>query len=224
MQLRERFHRQLNALRADILSMGSQVEEELTLALEALNSLDEQKTHKIYELDEEVNRTRFAIEETCFNLIAMQHPTASDLRLVLSALAMAVDLERMGDQTKGIAKAVRHLRRLPELRRPVLLEQMGSAGQRMLRQAMTAYAESNVEMARSVPPMDEEVDNQYARVYADMMMQMAQSDQTDEVEAVYEILRTARELERFGDLAANVAERVIYVVTGSMEHMQDEDA
>jgi len=224
MQLRERFHRQLNALRADILSMGSQVEEELTLALEALNSLDEQKTHKIYELDEEVNRTRFAIEETCFNLIAMQHPTASDLRLVLSALAMAVDLERMGDQTKGIAKAVRHLRRLPELRRPVLLEQMGLAGQRMLRQAMTAYAESNVEMARSVPPMDEEVDNQYARVYADMMMQMAQSDQTDEVEAVYEILRTARELERFGDLAANVAERVIYVVTGSMEHMQDEDA
>lgn len=224
MQLRERFHRQLNDLRADILSMGSQVEEELTLALEALSSLDEQKTRNIYELDEAVNRTRFAIEETCFNLIAMQHPTASDLRLVLSALAMAVDLERMGDQTKGIAKAVRHLRRLPELRRPMLLEQMGLAGQRMLRQAMTAYAESNVEMARGVPPMDEEVDNQYARVYADMMMQMAQSDQTDEVEAVYEILRTARELERFGDLAANVAERVIYVVTGSMEHMQDEDA
>lgn len=223
MQLRERFHRQLTALRADILSMGSQVEEELSLALDALGSLDDNKAKSIYALDEEVNRTRFAIEETCFNLIAMQHPTAGDLRLVLSALAMAVDLERMGDQTKGIAKAVRHLRKLPELRRPLLLQQMGLTGQRMLRQAMTAYAENDVEMARTVPPMDEEVDNQYARVYADMMMQMAQSDQTDEVEAVYEILRTARELERFGDLASNVAERVIYMVTGSLEHMQDED-
>ncbi len=224
MQLRERFHRQLNELRADILSMGSQVEEQLQLSLAALSSLDDDKIQAIYNLDEEVNRRRFAIEETCFNLIAMQNPTAKDLRLVLSALAMAVDLERMGDQTKGIAKALRHMRRLPELRRPALLEQMGLVGGRMLRRAMAAYAENDAEMALSVPPMDEEVDNQYARVYADLMMQMAQSDTTDEVEAIYEILRSARELERFGDLAANVAERVVYLVTGSVEHMQDADA
>lgn len=224
MQLRERFHRQLNELRADILSMGSQVEEQLQLSLAALSSLDDGKIQAIYHLDEEVNRRRFAIEESCFTLIAMQHPTAKDLRLVLSALSMAVDLERMGDQTKGIAKSVRHMRRLPELRRPALLEQMGLAGGRMLRQAMIAYAGDDAEMARSVPPLDAEVDNQYARVYADLMMQMAQSDTTDEVEAIYEILRSARELERFGDLAANVAERVVYLVTGSLEHMQDEDA
>jgi len=224
MQLRERFHRQLNELRAEILAMGSQVEEQLHLALAALISLDEGKAQAIYNLDEEVNRRRFAIEETCFNLIAMQHPTARDLRLILSALSMAVDLERMGDQTKGIAKAVRHMRSLPELRRPTLLEQMGLSGQRMLHQAMSAYAEDDAETARSVPLLDTEVDNQYARIYADLMMQMAQSDTTDEVEAIYEILRSARELERFGDLAANVAERVVYLVTGSLEHMQDEDA
>lgn len=224
MELRERFHRQLNELRAEILAMGSQVEEQLHLALAALNSLDDDKIQAIYALDDEVNRRRFAIEDSCFNLIAMQHPTASDLRLVLSALSMAVDLERMGDQTKGIAKAMRHMRRLPALRRPALLEQMGLAGGRMLRQAMTAYAENNAALALSVPPMDEDVDSQYARIYADLMMQMAQSDTTDEVEAIYEILRSARELERFGDLAANVAERVVYLITGSMEHMQDEDA
>jgi phosphate transport system protein len=224
MQLRERFHRQLNELRAEILAMGSQVEEQLHLALAALTSLDDGKVQAIYDLDAEVNRRRFAIEETCFNLIAMQHPTAKDLRLILSALAMAVDLERMGDQTKGIARAVRHMRSLPELRRPTLLEQMGLSGQRMLRQTMGAYAEDDAEAARSVPLLDTEVDNQYARIYADLMMQMAQSDTTDEVEAIYEILRSARELERFGDLAANVAERVVYLVTGSLEHVQDEDA
>lgn len=224
MQLRERFHRQLNELRSEILSMGSQVEEQLHLALAALSTLDDEKIQAIYALDEEVNRRRYAVEDSCFNLIATQHPTASDLRLILSALAMAVDLERMGDQTKGIAKAMRHLRRLPATRRPALLEQMGLAGGRMLRQAMTAYAESNAEIARTVPPLDEEVDNQYARIYADLMMQMAQSDTTDEVEAIYEILRSARELERFGDLAANVAEQVVYLVTGSLEHPQDDDA
>jgi len=224
MQLRERFHRQLNELRSEILAMGSQVEEQLHLSLAALSTLDDEKIQAIYALDEEVNRRRYAVEDSCFTVIAMQHPTASDLRLVLSALAMAVDLERMGDQTKGIAKAVRHLRRLPELRRPALLEQMGLAGGRMLRRAMSAYAESNVAVARTVPPMDEEVDNQYARIYADLMMQMAQSDTTDEVEAIYEILRSARELERFGDLAANVAERVVYLITGSLEHPQDDDA
>lgn len=224
MQLRERFHRQLNELRSEILSMGSQVEEQLHLALAALSTLDDEKIQAIYTLDEEVNRRRYAVEDSCFNLIATQHPTASDLRLILSALAMAVDLERMGDQTKGIAKAMRHLRRLPATRRPALLEQMGLAGGRMLRQAMTAYAESNAEIARTVPPLDEEVDNQYARIYADLMMQMAQSDTTDEVEAIYEILRSARELERFGDLAANVAEQVVYLVTGSLEHPQDDDA
>lgn len=224
MQLRERFHRQLNELRSEILAMGSQVEEQLHLSLAALSTLDDEKIQAIYALDEEVNRRRYAVEDSCFNLIAMQHPTASDLRLVLSALAMAVDLERMGDQTKGIAKAMRHLRRLPATRRPALLEQMGLAGGRMLRRAMTAYAESNAEVARTVPPMDEDVDNQYARIYADLMMQMAQSDTTDEVEAIYEILRSARELERFGDLAANVAERVVYLITGSLEHPQDDDA
>jgi phosphate transport system protein len=224
MQLRERFHRQLNELRSEILAMGSQVEEQLHLSLAALSTLDGDKIQAIYALDEEVNRRRYAVEDSCFNLIAMQHPTASDLRLVLSALAMAVDLERMGDQTKGIAKAVRHMRRLPATRRPALLEQMGLAGGRMLRRAMSAYAESNAEVARTVPPLDEEVDNQYARIYADLMMQMAQSDTTDEVEAIYEILRSARELERFGDLAANVAERVVYLVTGSLEHPQDDDA
>lgn len=224
MQLRERFHRQLNELRSEILAMGSQVEEQLHLSLAALSTLDDEKIQAIYALDEEVNRRRYAVEDSCFNLIATQHPTASDLRLILSALAMAVDLERMGDQTKGIAKAMRHLRRLPATRRPALLEQMGLAGGRMLRRAMTAYAESNAEVARTVPPMDEDVDNQYARIYADLMMQMAQSDTTDEVEAIYEILRSARELERFGDLAANVAERVVYLITGSLEHPQDDDA
>ena len=224
MELRERFHRQLNELRAEILAMGSQVEEQLHLALAALSTLDDEKIQAIYVLDEEVNRRRYAVEDSCFTVIAMQHPTAKDLRLVLSALAMAVDLERMGDQTKGIAKAMRHLRRLPATRRPALLEQMGLVGGRMLRQAMTAYAENNAEVARTVPPLDEEVDNQYARIYADLMMQMAQSDTTDEVEAIYEILRSARELERFGDLAANVAERVVYMVTGSLEHIQGDDA
>lgn len=222
MELRERFHAQLNELRAEILAMGSQVEEELHLAMAALSSLSEEKAQAIYDLDAEVNRRRFAIEDQCFSLIAMQHPTAKDLRLVLSALAMAVDLERMGDQAKGIAKVVRHLQKFPPQERPTGLQAMGEMVGQMLRQAMTAYAHDNVELARQAAAQDDEVDTIYARVFSDVMLRMAQVREPDQVEATYEILRSARELERFGDLATNVAERVIYLVTGSMSEINQD--
>jgi phosphate transport system protein len=82
--------------------MGSYVGEELHLAMAALENLDEETARQVYSLDRSVNEIRFAIEEKCFTLLATQQPAASDLRLVFSAANMIVDLERMGDQTKGI--------------------------------------------------------------------------------------------------------------------------
>jgi phosphate transport system protein len=222
MSTRERFERKLNELRADILAMGSLVEEELQMAMDALRTLDPAIAAQVNEKDVVVNQTRFAIEEKCFALIVTQQPAARDLRAIITAINMIVDLERMGDQAKGIAKVVRHLQKFPEQQRPTGLEAMGQMAGGMLRQAMTAYANDNVDLARIVAAQDDEVDTIYARVFSDIMLRMAQVQEPEQVEASYEILRSARELERFADLATNVAERVVYLVTGSMSEINQD--
>ena len=216
MSTRERFERKLNELRADILAMGSLVDEELQLALEALRELDPEIARAVKDKDVVVNQSRFSIEEKCFALIVTQQPAARDLRAIITAINMIVDLERMGDQAKGIAKVVRHLQKFPVQERPTGLEAMGKMAGGMLRQAMTAYAHDNVDLARLVAAQDDEVDTVYARVFSDIMLRMAQVQDPEQIEASYEILRSARELERFADLATNVAERVVYLVTGTM--------
>jgi len=222
MSTRGRFEQKLNELRADILAMGSLVDEELQLALEALRNLDPAIAQAVNERDVVVNQTRFTIEEKCFALIVTQQPAARDLRAIITAMNMIVDLERMGDQAKGIAKVVRHLQKFPEQERPTGLEAMGQMAGSMLRQAMTAYAHDNVDLARLVAAQDDEVDTIYARVFSEVMLRMSQVREPEQVEASYEILRSARELERFADLATNVAERVVYLVTGSMSEINQD--
>jgi phosphate transport system protein len=211
--------RKLAELQEAILKMGVLVEEELQLALVALDELDVVKAREVYALDQEVNKTRFEIEEFCFTLIVTQQPAASDLRRVVSAMNIIVDLERMGDQAKGIAKVIPHILKYPKQPQPPELKQMGHMVTLMLRQAMQAYAHENVDLARAVTEQDDEVDNLYAQVFVQVMGFMADTKKPQKIEAAYEVLRAARELERFGDLATNIAERTIYLVTGSLEEV-----
>ncbi|MEZ4583313.1 MAG: phosphate signaling complex protein PhoU [Caldilineaceae bacterium] len=220
--MRTEFNRALNDLRDDILLMASRVEHELDAALTALADVDIEKAREVYAADRIVNQNRFDIEDRCFTLIATQQPAAGDLRLVVAAMSMVVDIERMGDQAKGIAKVVTHLYERTTIPRPPELVEMGKMVRDMLRRAMQAYAEGNIVLAQTVANTDEDVDHLYGQVFAQMMDYMAAHDSPDEVEAGYEILRSARELERFGDLVTNVAERTIYLVTGSMSELNVE--
>lgn len=220
--MRTEFTRALNELRDDILLMASRVEYELEAALVALADVDLERAREVYAADRIVNQNRFEIEDRCFMLIATQQPTASDLRLVVAAMSMIVDIERMGDQAKGIAKVVTRLQKHSVIPRPPELQEMGKIVREMLRRSMQAYAEANIVLAQTVANTDEDVDNLYGKVFAQMMSYMAAHDSPQEVEAGYEILRAARELERFGDLVTNVAERTIYLVTGTMSELNVE--
>jgi phosphate transport system protein len=214
---RERFVQQLKGLQNDVLYMGKLVEEEMLLALRALEQLDAKLAQQVHLADEAVNKLRFETEEKCFTVIVTQQPAASDLRAVVSVMNMIVDLERMGDQAKGIAKVIPHLHQqqkhapLPEFK------QMGDLVLTMLRQAMQAYSSESVSLAQMVAGQDTEVDKLYSQVFAKLINQMADDNLAEEIAAGYERLRVARELERFGDLATNIAERVIYRVTGQMK-------
>ncbi len=219
MIIRARFERKLEELRADILRMGILVEAELKLALRALKTLDVDMANQVNIADEEVNGMRFSIEEKCFALIVTQQPAARDLRAIIAVMNMIVDLERMGDQAKGIAKVIPHVAEHADWPQPAELKQMGDMVVTMLRQSMTAYQHDNVDLARLVADQDDDVDEVYSRVFTKIMVQMAETGQTDKIEASYEMLQVARELERFGDLATNIAERVIYRVTGQLKEM-----
>lgn len=214
--IRERFERKLSDLRDRILHVGSLVEQQMTLAQSAFEGLDRGLAHEVYVLDEKVNAARFEIEDMCLQLIVTQQPMARDLRLIVAAMNMVVDLERMGDQAKGIAKVVPHLRAHLNLPKPPELREMAIMVRSMINQAMEAYATSNVELAASIPPMDDDVDKLYAKVFTQVMYMMTEVKDPEEAEATYELLRVSRELERYGDLATNVAERVIFMVTGHM--------
>ena len=146
-------------------------------------------------------------------------PAPRDLRTSMTATKIIVDLERMGDQAKGIAKVIPHLVRQPLIERPYELKQMGDMVSRMLNQVLLAYSRANVDLARMIGQQDDEVDMLYAQVFSKIMMQMAHTNNPERIEASYEMLRVARELERFGDLATNIAERVVYLVTGTLEEI-----
>ena len=215
MSIRRYFDQQLSDLRDRILLMGSRVQEELNLAMAAFATLDPDKANAVYAADRVVNQTRFEIEELCFTLIVTQQPAARDPRTIIAAMNVIVDLERMGDQAKGIAKVVPHLLKHPGMERPPELRQMGEIVGKMLADTMTAYATNDVELAREIASRDDAVDTLYGQVFNKILGQMANAGTAEKAESVYEVLRVAREMERYGDLATNVAERVIYLVTGS---------
>ena len=222
MHIRERFEHDLEQLNQNILTMIDRVEEQLSLALAAYDQLDPTLGNLITDLDRQVNTIRFEIEEKCLELIAMQQPAARDLRLIVAALNMIVDIERMGDQAKGVNKALQHMHQRPMENRPPEIKQMGLLVLDMLRQAKQAYANRDVDLARVVAGSDDEVDKLYAKAFTQIMYRMAGADTPGQVEAEYELLHIAREFERFGDLVTNVAERSIFLVTGSMTEINVE--
>lgn len=225
MIIRTRFERKLEELQADILKMGILVEAELKLALKALKALDVDMANQVNIADTEVNALRFSIEEKCSSLIVTQQPTARDLRAIIAAMNMIIDLERMGDQAKGIAKVIPRVAENIDWPQPAELKEMGDLVVTMLRQSMTAYQHDDADLARLVADKDDEVDELYSHIFTQIMVQMAKTGQTDKIQANYEMLRVARELERFGDLATNIAERVIYRITGQLKEMNvDQDS
>ena len=223
MHTREKFEKDLQQLSNDILLMASRVEEQMTLALAAYERLDPSPAATVNDLDRQINRTRFEIEERCLELIAMQQPAARDLRLIIAALNMIVDLERMGDQAKGVMKALRHMHQRPQIERPSEIGQMGQMVLEMLRRSNEAYVQRDVQAARAVGRMDDEVDRLYAQAFTQIMYHMARAGNPEQIEAEYELLRIAREFERFGDLVTNIAERLIFLVTGSMTEINSDD-
>jgi phosphate transport system protein len=206
----------MNQLRATLLTMSELVEREMTIAMDALERKDVELAQEVFGLDEQVNKLRYDNERTALLLISTQQPMARDARFILASLFMNVILERMGDKAKSVAKAIPHILQRPNLTISPELHDMADMGLQMLHDAMRAYADEDVKLALQVAARDDEVDQLYGETFFSVLARLAKTKKPDKVEAIYELMRIARDLERFADYATDLAERVDFLVTGQL--------
>jgi len=214
---RVEFDKHLRELKDELLEMGSMVEKAIARAVEALKKRDTEMARQIVEDDAKINRKRFDIEEKCVELIATQQPLARDLRQLVSILYMTVDLERMGDHAEGIARINIRMGDEPLLKPLIDIPRMAQLGIDMTHRALQAFIDLDVEGARAVSASDDEVDALYDQVYRELLIYMIQDPRT--IQRATYLLWIAHDLERIADRATNIAERVVFTVTGKMDEI-----
>lgn len=214
---RETFDRELINLQNDVLALGNMVETMLVDSVEYLKQRNMAGSERIVEQDKVVNKKRFQIEADVLALIALRQPIAIDLRVLAAMLEIASELERMGDYAKGIAKVNLMIGQQPLMKPLIDIPLMRAKVQHMLRLVLTAFVRRDANLARTIPPLDDEVDALYNQVYRELATYiMSQPNTLDQ--ANY-LLWAAHNLERAADRVINLCERVVFTVTGELEEL-----
>jgi phosphate transport system protein len=207
------FDREFSAIQADIQTMGQIVAKAINLSMQALYDNDSVLAHQIIADDEVVNALRYKVESESLALIATQQPAAGDLRAVIAAMHIVVEIERMGDHVKGIAKTVIMMEEEPLLKTFKKIRKMGNIGFDMLSGAVEAFVEKDAEKARQIAGRDPEMDELYRSVFDKLVKVMAHKPELV-TRATY-LMWCSHNLERIADRVTNIAERVIFMVTGN---------
>jgi phosphate transport system protein len=201
------FDRELEALRESALRMGSLAEALLTKALRAVWERDVELAAECPEDDLEIDRLDVAIDEQVLKLLALRAPVATDLREIIAIKTMATDLERVGDLARNVAKSAIRLAERPDVEAPSLLETLADESRRLLRRALDAFAKRDAELARRVMADDDHVDADQDRVIVEAIEVISQHPELSSQEV--DLILIAKNLERVGDHATNIAEDVV---------------
>lgn len=213
--MRRRFDEELQLLNKKLIEMGAQCEEVIRLAAAALTEGRAEQVQKVKPMDAEIDRMERDIESLCLKLLLQQQPVARDLRQISAALKMITDMERIGDQAEDIAEIVRFLGgRGAE--NSDLLRDMARSTIKMVTESVDAYVKGDVTLAGQVIAEDDVVDDYFARVKRALIGRIA--DDPADGEFALDLLMIAKYFERIGDHATNIAEWVIFSVTG--EHKE----
>ena len=210
---------EMNRLHHDLLSMGTRVEEDLRKAVEALKRQDVELAKEVKADDAVVNALQLKIEDQAAVLIATQAPVARDLRELVALLKVTDNLERAGDHAVHLAKAAIKLSGEPPFRQIERLERMASVGCDMVRGAVGAYLNRDVEEARRVAALDDGIDGEHRALVQEVLELM--KERPDQVQRAARLLTTSGFLERLGDHMTNVCEAVVYMVEGSHVELND---
>lgn len=210
--VRKTFHQEMKEVKDEVLLLSSMVENAVMESVQALKDNDQDRSRIVLKNDLLVNRKRYEIEMFIMVLMATQQPIARDLRTLAASLDVCTELERMGDYAKGIA--VINLRS-EGLSMPDLLQEIYAMAEKavdLLHRAMTSYADEDLAAARLTIPGDDVLDASYENLYS-LAMQSVIDDPRNIDRANY-VIWVAHNLERLGDRATNICERVFFIVTG----------
>ena len=210
--MRNRFDEQLFELNREIIEMGAMCEEAIAKAAKALVSGDVILAEDVKANGGAIDQMERDIESRCMKLLLHQQPVARDLRLISAALKMITDMERIGDQAEDIAEIVTFLKG-HTMERLELIEEMAGATIEMVTASVDAFVKKDVELAKRVIERDDIVDDYFCRIKCGIMS-MISANSTDG-EFALDLLMIAKYFERIGDHATNIAEWVIYSVTGT---------
>ncbi|MCA9942433.1 MAG: phosphate signaling complex protein PhoU [Anaerolineales bacterium] len=202
---------ELAQLKDNIIRLASATDESIDLAMNALQTRNVHQAHQIIVNDETINQLRYDTEEHALRILATQAPAASDLRAVIAAIHLAVEIERIGDHAAGIARLVDRMEDEDKIDSLHKLPKMAKRAREMLQQGIEAYIQKDPQLALGIIKRDDKLDKQYNKLFREALEEM--KDDSYIRRATF-LLWVGHNLERIGDRATNIAERVIFMCTG----------
>ena len=214
--MRNRFDQQLEKLNVELVTMGALCEDALTYAIRALFDRESDMAERAEEAEKQIDQMEREIESICMRLLLQQQPVARDLRVISSALKMIGDMERIGDQAADIAEIVKYLKEddVPNLRH---LREMSDFAAGMVTASINSFVRQDLDLAKKVILDDDVVDGYFEKVKEALIGIIAEGDRDGAF--LLDLLMIAKYIERIGDHATNIAEWVVYSITG--EHPEE---
>ncbi len=213
------FVEKMEELQENLQHMGSLVEEAIGRSIEALKNQDLELARTVIEGDDKIDQLETEVEEKCLEVIATQQPMAGDLRRVATLFKMVNDLERMGDYATSIAKITLRIADQPLIKPLVDIPRMAVLSQKMVKQSLDAYMREDVELAVAVGTDDDQVDKLFGQIFRELLTIMMENPRT--ITQATHLLFVGRWLERISDHATNIAEEVVFLVTGEKKYLND---
>jgi phosphate transport system protein len=211
--MKEHFSELLENLRRQLIGMGAEVENQIRLAVEALVESDIGKAHRVIQRDHLVDQMENKNEEDTVHLLATQQPVASDLRLLVAALNINTDLERIGDHAVNIAEAAERMAHVRPFKPWIDIPHMAEIAREMLKDALDSFVRRDSDQALQVCKRDDILDDKNKSIIRELLTYMAENPAL--ISTCIEIMSVSKNLERVGDLSTNIAEETIYVAEGA---------
>lgn len=208
------FLREMDRLNGRLIDIGNSIETQVSSAFLAVTQLDESAARRVIKGDIEIDTNEIQMEEECLKLLALYQPVASDLRFIIAVLKINSDLERIGDHAKNMAETAIQLSANPAIEMPETMYAIYKQAKLMLRKTLLAFVESDRDMAEKVLAMDDEVDNMCSAELP-RQIELVKTFPQDAAQRLM-LLSVCRQLERIGDHASNIAEDVVYLLSGDI--------
>jgi len=210
--MREKYDKQIEELNESILEMGAMAEKILDMSVKSLLEQDFQLAQKVIDLEDEIDLKEKELEEQCLELIALQQPTAGDLRRIIAIIKMINDLERIGDLCENIVEIVMKIGKEEFIKPLIDIPKMADITKEMIKLSLDCFVKEDINMAYKVYKMDDVVDDLYRDIYTDLLFVLSKDVGT--MAQVVDLLFIGRYLERIADHSTNICEHVNYIVTG----------